>query len=181
MSESFRADGLLRDDAAEIGSLTELKPAVDACRRCPLYAEATQGVAGEGEPAADIVFIGEQPGDQEDLAGRPFVGPAGRLLDIALERAEIERGKVYITNAVKHFKFERRGKRRIHMKPNTAEVDACRWWISHEVRLVRPRLIVALGATAAFTVTGKTMPVQGSRGSIIPHEAWPQDRKRPAL
>lgn len=161
-----------------LDSLDGLKAALDGCRRCPLYADATQGVPGEGPPHADIMFVGEQPGDQEDLAGRPFVGPAGNLFNIALERTEIDRSRVYVTNGVKHFKFEPRGKRRIHMKPNTTEIDACRWWIDHEVKIVRPKLIVALGATGAFSVTGKALPVQQSRGRIIPGDEWPTDRKR---
>ncbi len=165
----------------EWSSLDGLKAALDGCRRCPLYADATQGVPGEGPMQADIMFVGEQPGDQEDLAGRPFVGPAGKLFDIALERVGIDRSRAYVTNGVKHFKFEPRGKRRIHMKPNTSEIDACRWWIDREVRLVQPKLIVALGATGAFSITGKALPVQQSRSRIIAGEDWPTDRKRPSV
>ncbi len=159
----------------------QLKAALDRCRRCPLHADATQGVPGEGPARADIMFVGEQPGDQEDLAGRPFVGPAGKLFDIALERVGIDRARAYVTNGVKHFKFEPRGKRRIHARPTASEIDACRWWIDLEVRLVRPRLIVALGATAAFSLTGRTMPVQQSRGRVIAGEDWPADRLRPGV
>lgn len=166
------------DDAIELTGLETLKPALDRCRRCPLFADATQGVPGEGPALADIMFVGEQPGDQEDLAGRPFVGPAGQLFDIALERSGIDRTRAYVTNAVKHFKFQPRGKRRIHQKPNTSEIDACRWWLEGEVKLVRPKLIVALGATGAFGVTGKAMPVQQSRGVVIRSEDWPVDRRR---
>jgi DNA polymerase len=161
-----------------LASVEELKPRIDACRRCPLFADATQGVPGEGLREADIMFVGEQPGDQEDLAGRPFVGPAGKLFDTALERVGIDRARVYVTNAVKHFKFEPRGKRRIHKKPNSSEIDACRWWLAQEIRLVRPRLIVALGATAAFGVTGVPMPVQKSRGVIVPGADCPVDPRR---
>jgi len=177
-SVGFEQDG---NQGVELASLGELKPALDGCRRCPLYADATQGVPGDGPAQADIMFVGEQPGDQEDLAGRPFIGPAGKLFDIALERAGIDRTRTYVTNAVKHFKFEPRGKRRIHMKPNTAEIDACRWWIEREAKIVQPKLIVALGATGAFSVTGKALPVQQNRGSVIAGEDWPADRKRPSI
>ncbi len=178
-----RSVGLGQDGnmGVELPSLDGLKAALDGCRRCPLYADATQGVPGEGPLQADIMFVGEQPGDQEDLAGRPFVGPAGKLFDIALERAGIDRSKAYVTNGVKHFKFEPRGKRRIHAKPNTSEIDACRWWIDREARLVQPKLIVALGATGAFSVTGKALPVQQNRGRVIAGEDWPVDHKRPSI
>ena len=119
------------------------------CRRCHLYKYATQTVFGEGPLDAQIVFVGEQPGDQEDLAGRPFVGPAGAIFDKALEAAGIDRSTVYVTNAVKHFKFVARGKRRIHNKPDAGEIEACRWWIEHERALIKPPVTVALGATAA--------------------------------
>ena len=121
------------------------------CTRCDLYKHATQTVFGEGPLDAAIMFVGEQPGDQEDLAGRPFVGPAGQLFDAALEKAGIDRTTVYVTNAVKHFKFVLRGKRRIHNKPDASEIEACRWWIQHERELIRPPITVALGATAART------------------------------
>jgi uracil-DNA glycosylase len=151
------------------------KQTIDSCTRCALYRNATQGVAGDGPSAAPIMFVGEQPGDQEDLAGKPFVGPAGRLFDVALLRSGIERTQVYITNAVKHFKFEPRGKRRIHQKPNSAEVDACRLWIGSEIQHVQPRLIVALGATAASSLTGQALPVQRHRGRILQSADWPAD------
>ena len=129
------------------------------CTRCHLYKHATQTVFGEGPLDALIMFVGEQPGDQEDLAGRPFVGPAGAVFDEALEKAGIPRSEVYVTNAVKHFKFMLRGKRRIHSKPDTGEIDACRWWIERERELIRPALTVALGATAARSLTGKTVTI----------------------
>src|SRR4029453_12648088 len=127
------------------------------CTRCDLYKHATQTVFGEGPVAADIVFVGEQPGDQEDLAGRPFVGPAGRLFDAALEEAGIDRKRTYVTNAVKHFKFVQRGKRRLHSKPDGGEIGACRWWLSQELELLWPPLTVALGATAARSLFGKVV------------------------
>ena len=137
------------------------------CTRCDLYKHATQTVFGEGPLDASIMFVGEQPGDQEDLAGRPFVGPAGQLFEATLEKAGIDRTTVYVTNAVKHFKFEPRGKKRIHSKPNTSEVDACRWWIGHERELIRPTVTVALGATAALSLFGKTMAIGKNRGAAL--------------
>jgi uracil-DNA glycosylase family protein len=134
------------------------------CTRCDLYKHATQTVFGEGPLEVSILFVGEQPGDQEDLAGRPFVGPAGQLFDAALEKAGIERSTVYVTNAVKHFKFEQRGKKRIHNKPDAGEIEACRWWIEHERELIRPPVTVALGATAARSLFGKTMAIGRNRG-----------------
>jgi DNA polymerase len=134
------------------------------CTRCDLYKPATQTVFGEGPLDAAIMFVGEQPGDQEDEAGRPFVGPAGQLLDKALEAAGIDRSTVYVTNAVKHFKFVPRGKRRIHNKPDAGEITACRWWIDHERELIRPRVTVALGATAAQSLFGKAMAIGKNRG-----------------
>ena len=128
------------------------------CRRCELYKFGTQTVFGEGPLDAKIMFVGEQPGDQEDLAGRPFVGPAGALFDAALDEAGIDRSTVYVTNAVKHFKFVLRGKRRIHNKPDAGEISACRWWIEHERELIRPPVTVALGATAARSLIGKSGP-----------------------
>ena len=133
------------------------------CTRCELYKFATQTVFGEGPLDADIMFVGEQPGDQEDLAGRPFVGPAGALFDAALEKAGIDRSTVYVTNAVKHFKFVLRGKRRIHNKPDAGEISACRWWIEHERELIRPPVTVALGATAARSLIGKSVTISRAR------------------
>jgi uracil-DNA glycosylase family protein len=129
------------------------------CTRCELYKFGTQTVFGEGPLDASIMFVGEQPGDHEDLAGRPFVGPAGALFDAALEQAGIDRGQVYVTNAVKHFKFVARGKRRIHNKPDTGEIAACRWWIEHEHEIIRPAVTVALGATAARSLIGKAVTI----------------------
>jgi DNA polymerase len=137
------------------------------CTRCDLYRCATQTVFGEGPLDADIMFVGEQPGDQEDLAGRPFVGPAGALFDAALEKAGIDRSSVYVTNAVKHFKFVQRGKRRIHSKPDAGEISACRWWIEHERELIRPPVTVALGATAARSLIGKTVTIGKVRGEPL--------------
>jgi uracil-DNA glycosylase family protein len=134
------------------------------CTRCDLYRHATQTVFGEGPLDASIMFVGEQPGDQEDLAGRPFVGPAGALLDAALEKAGIDRSTVYVTNAVKHFKFVLRGKRRIHNKPDAGEITACRWWIEHERELIRPPVTVALGATAARSLFEKSVTISCVRG-----------------
>src|ERR1043165_4456838 len=144
-----------------------LKDARD-CTRCDLYNFATQTVFGEGRLDASIMFVGEQPGDQEDLAGRPFVGPAGAVFDEALEKAGIPRSEVYVTNAVKHFKFEQRGKKRIHSKPNAGEIEACRWWIDQERSLIRPPVTVALGATAARPILDKVVTISRVRGSPIP-------------
>jgi len=135
------------------------------CTRCDLYKCGTQTVFGEGPLDVSIMFVGEQPGDQEDIAGRPFVGPAGQLFDAALEKAGIDRSTVYVTNAVKHFKFVQRGKKRIHSKPGAGEIEACRWWIGHERELIRPPVTVALGATAAQSLFGKAMPIGKNRGA----------------
>ena len=156
------------DPAPHSVSLRGLADLQRACARCPLHAFATQAAPGEGPADAALMLVGEQPGDQEDLAGRPFVGPAGELLDAALERVSIDRSKIFLTNAVKHFKFEPRGKRRIHKKPNAGEIDTCRWWLDEERRLVRPRLIVALGASALRGLTGKTVSVASRRGAVAP-------------
>ena len=134
-----------------------------ACTRCDLYKRATQTVFGEGPLDASIVFVGEQPGDQEDLAGRPFVGPAGAIFNAALEKAGIERSTVYVTNAVKHFKFLPRGKRRIHNKPDVGEITACRWWLEQERELIKPLVTVALGATAARSLVGKAVTISKVR------------------
>ena len=137
------------------------------CTRCDLYKCATQTVFGEGPLDATIVFVGEQPGDQEDIAGKPFVGPAGQLFDAALEEAGIDRARTYVTNAVKHFKFVQRGKRRLHSKPNGGEIAACRWWIDHERELIKPPVTVALGATAARSLVGKVVTISGTRGKPL--------------
>src|ERR671929_408185 len=136
-------------------TLAKLREAAAECRGCDLWAVGTQTVFGEGPRNAAVMFVGEQPGDEEDKAGKPFVGPAGRVLDRALAEAGIDRSRVYVTNAVKHFKHEPRGKRRIHKTPNNAEVDHCRWWVERELELIKPELIVALGATAARSLTGR--------------------------
>lgn len=155
---------------------TALREEARSCTRCPLHGPATQTVFGEGPVDAPLFFIGEQPGDQEDLAGRPFVGPAGQLFDAALAEAGVDRARAYVTNAVKHFKFEPRGKRRIHQTPQAGEVQACRWWLEQELALVRPRVIVALGATAARALLGKAVAIGKVRGAPIPladgAEAW---------
>lgn len=148
-------------------TLDEVVAGIQICRRCELWREATQGVPGEGAAQARLMFVGEQPGDQEDLAGRPFVGPAGQLFDRALAKAGVPREQTYVTNAVKHFKHEPRGKRRIHSTPDAGEVRACRWWLDSERRLVRPRVVVALGATAALAVLGKPTPIAANRGRAI--------------
>jgi uracil-DNA glycosylase len=148
-------------------SLDAIREDAAHCRDCPLWKNATQTVFGEGRKSASIVFVGEQPGDQEDLAGRPFVGPAGRLLNRALEDAGIDRKATYVTNAVKHFKFEPRGKRRIHKKPSDLEITACHQWIERELRIIQPDLIVALGATAARSIFGRATPIEKNRGSVI--------------
>lgn len=150
-----------------ITSLNGLARAEQACTRCPLYRDATQAVPGEGTVGARIMFVGEQPGNDEDLTGKPFVGPAGRMLDKALAEAGISRADTFVTNAVKHFKFEPRGKRRLHKKPNAYEIDRCRWWLDLEKKIVSPELIVALGATAARTLTGRTVTIGNVRGSLI--------------
>ena len=137
------------------------------CTRCELYKFGTQTVFGEGPLDASIMFVGEQPGDQEDIAGRPFVGPAGAIFDAALEKAGIDRSGVYVTNAVKHFKFVQKGKRRIHNKPDAGEIAACRWWIEHERELIRPPVTVALGATAARSLIGKTVTIAKVRGEPL--------------
>jgi DNA polymerase len=155
------------EDAGKIASLADARAAVQGCRRCPLYEHATQAVFGEGPEQAEVMFVGEQPGDQEDLAGRPFVGPAGQVLDRAVEKVGIDRAKIYVTNAVKHFKFEPRGKRRIHQRPDGGEVQACKFWLNLEIALVRPKVIVALGATAAQSLLGKTVTISKLRGAPI--------------
>jgi len=137
------------------------------CRRCHLYKHATQTVFGEGPARAKIMMVGEQPGDAEDLAGHPFVGPAGQLLNRALAEAGIDRKAVYVTNVVKHFKFEPRGKRRIHAKPNTAEIAACRPWLETEIAHVKPRVLVCLGATAAQALLGRAFRVSTQRGTFV--------------
>jgi DNA polymerase len=148
-------------------SLKTLREEAGQCRACHLWKPATQTVFGEGPQNAQMMLVGEQPGDKEDLAGKPFVGPAGLMLDRALEQAGIDRRKVYVTNAVKHFKFVRRGKIRLHQKPNTAEIKACRQWYERELAAIKPVLVVAMGATAAQGVFGKITPINKNRGRLI--------------
>lgn len=154
-SNSLAAWEALRDEAA-------------VCTRCDLYRNATQTVFGEGPVDAPLMLVGEQPGDREDLQGRPFVGPAGQVLDRAMADAGIRRDQAYLTNAVRHFKFERRGKRRIHSKPDAGEIAACRWWMEQELLLVRPKVVVALGATAARSLFGRVMTISRERGRPHP-------------
>jgi uracil-DNA glycosylase family protein len=149
-------------------SLPALREAARHCEGCDLYRNATQTVFGDGVPDAEYMLVGEQPGDQEDRRGAPFVGPAGRMLDKALEEAGIDRAEVYVTNAVKHFKFEPRGKRRIHQKPTAAEIEACSPWLAAEMRLVDPTVTVVLGATAARALLGPSFRVTKRRGEPIP-------------
>jgi uracil-DNA glycosylase family protein len=148
-------------------TLPKVRDAAAECKACELWKRGTQTVFGEGRKAARVMFVGEQPGDQEDVAGRPFVGPAGRELDKALEEVGIDRGDVYVTNVVKHFKWEPRGKRRIHQKPNATEIAACRPWLETEIALVRPQAIVCLGATAAQALFGKSFKVSQQRGELV--------------
>ena len=165
--------GKLKRDATEYlpstKTLPALRKAVDQCRGCDLYRCATQAVFGEGAKEARLMLIGEQPGNEEDKQGRPFVGPAGHLLDKALIEAGIDREQVYVTNVVKHFKFEERGKRRIHKKPSTAEVQACNPWLEAEVSLIQPKVIVCLGATAAQAILGKDYRVTRDHGKFTEH------------
>ena len=148
-------------------SLTSLIRDAEDCRRCPLYRGATQTVFGEGPAHAPVMLVGEQPGDQEDLQGRPFVGPAGTILDRALADAGVDRSRVYVTNAVKHFKFEPRGRKRLHKKPNAGEIEACKWWLDQELEVIKPALTVALGATAARALAGRPIAIGTSRGRLM--------------
>ncbi|MFG6593850.1 UdgX family uracil-DNA binding protein [Sulfitobacter sp. 1A13368] len=158
-------------ESAWDGPMEELPSAIRACTRCPLHCHATQAVPGEGPTHADLMVVGEQPGDQEDLAGRPFVGPAGQMFDRVAAEAGLDREAAFVTNAVKHFKFTARGKRRIHQRPETPEIDQCRWWMNAEVAQVQPKLILAMGATAAQSLTGKGAGILKRRGTI---EAGPE-------
>ena len=151
----------------DTSSLVEMRDASRECTACHLYKRATQTVFGEGPKSAPIMLVGEQPGDYEDVAGKPFVGPAGKIMDQALEEAGIDRKAVYVTNAVKHFKWEPRGKRRIHKKPNSREIAACRPWLEAELRLVKPKLLVCLGATAAQAIFGPSFRVTRERGKVL--------------
>jgi uracil-DNA glycosylase family protein len=152
-------------------NLQQLREIAAGCRACPLWERGTQTVFGDGRLKAKILFAGEQPGNEEDLEGKPFVGPAGRLLDEALHEAGIDRSLTYVTNVVKHFKWEPRGKRRIHAKPNAAEIKACMPWLQSEIELVKPRLVVCLGATAAQALLGRAFRVTQQRGQVLPFGA----------
>ncbi|MFF0923249.1 UdgX family uracil-DNA binding protein [Rhizobium leguminosarum] len=154
-------------EVANVDSIAELWHQAEDCTRCDLYRNATQIVFGEGSGKAEIVLIGEQPGDQEDLTGRPFVGPAGRLLDRCLEEAGLDRQRCYVTNAVKHFKFTPRGKRRLHAKPNAAEIRRCAWWLGAELNILQPRLVVTLGASALYALLGPKAKLTPERGHIL--------------
>ena len=153
--------------AGASSSLKTLREEAANCRACPLWKDATQTVFGEGPPDAQAMLVGEQPGDKEDFAGKPFVGPAGQMLDRALEQAGIDRRKIYVTNAVKHFKFVPRGKIRLHQKPTTQEIKACRQWYERELAAIKPALVVAMGATAAQSVFGKITPINKNRGRLL--------------
>ena len=153
-------------------TLPALKEAAAGCKGCPLYKTGTQTVFGEGPVGAKVMFVGEQPGDQEDQAGKPFVGPAGGILNKALDEVGIDRSEVYVTNAVKHFKWEPRGKRRIHAKPNAREIQACKPWLTAEIQVVQPQMVVALGATAAQALMGKDFRVTQSRGKVFRDTQW---------
>ena len=157
-------------DSSAPRSLNGLRVAEAQCTRCPLYLHASQVVPGEGPAHAPLMMVGEQPGNDEDLAGHPFIGPAGRMLDRAIADAGLERKAIFVTNAVKHFKFEPRGKRRLHKRPNTYEIERCKWWNDIERALIKPELVVALGATAARSLIGKTVTITKVRGQILPFE-----------
>ena len=155
--------------------LKQLKEAAPSCRGCDLYQHATQVVFGEGPPTSKVVMVGEQPGDEEDVKGHPFVGPAGRLLDKAMKEAELDRRQIYVTNAVKHFKFKNeRGKRRIHAKPSAIEILACRPWLEAELDAIRPQLVVCLGATAAQALMGREFRITSDRGKLFRHHLAPE-------
>jgi uracil-DNA glycosylase len=162
-----QANLLENADGPLVTSLAGLRETIHACRRCPLYRNATQAVPGEGPRHTRLLLVGEQPGDKEDLAGRPFVGPAGRLLDRALEDVGIARRSVFVTNAVKHFKHEMRGKRRLHKRPNAYEIQRCRWWLERELAIVKPAAVVALGATAARSLFARPMAIGKNRGRAL--------------
>ena len=169
----FETNGTAAPLIPDRPTLKKLREAAAGCKACPLWENATQTVFGEGSPDAEVVLVGEQPGDQEDLAGRPFVGPAGRLLDQGLEEAGIERKLAYVTNVVKHFKWQPRGKRRIHQKPNAAEIAACRPWLDAELALLKPKVLVCLGATAAQALLGRQFRVSKDRGVPVESDLAP--------
>jgi uracil-DNA glycosylase len=162
-----QAYGPRADPVGQVKSLRQLDKIEQACRRCPLYRDATQVVPGEGPSRASIMLVGEQPGDKEDITGKPFVGPAGRILDRALRDAGLARDQVFVTNAVKHFKYEMRGKRRLHKRPDSYEIERCKIWLDIERSLVRPSTVVALGATAARSLSGRTLVIGKVRGQNL--------------
>src|ERR671922_2136434 len=174
MSPARRPPSAAHDLIPERPDLDALRAAAAGCTACDLYRDATQTVFGEGATGAEVMLVGEQPGDGEDKAGRPFVGPAGRLLDEALEEAGIDRRLAYVTNVVKHFKFERRGKLRLHKKPNAEEIHACRPWLQAELEVVRPRVLVLLGATAAQALLGASFRVSRQRGEFLDSDLAPR-------
>lgn len=157
----------LRSEFSDDPTLRAMHRDAEGCERCDLFRNATHLVFGDGPPHAPVMLVGEQPGDQEDLAGRPFVGPAGRLLDQCLDEADIDRSSLYVTNAVKHFKFTSRGKKRLHSKPNAGEIQRCAWWLGGELNLIRPKLVVALGATALYSLLGSQAKVTRDRGRLL--------------
>ncbi|MQW95799.1 uracil-DNA glycosylase (plasmid) [Sinorhizobium fredii] len=166
-TEPVKMGPVLSGEHAEARSMAALRKQAEGCERCDLYKNATQLVFGEGPAKARVVLIGEQPGDREDLAGRPFVGPAGRILDECLHEAGIDRSSCYLTNAVKHFKFEQRGKRRLHSRPNAGEIERCSWWLGAELETLHPKVVVALGATALSSLLGRRAGVMKIRGDLI--------------
>jgi uracil-DNA glycosylase len=174
MAPAQRPPSAARDLIPERPDLDALRAAAAGCTACDLHRDATQTVFGEGTTGAEVMLVGEQPGDGEDKAGRPFVGPAGRLLDEALEEAGIDRRLAYVTNVVKHFKFERRGRLRLHKKPNAEEVHACFPWLEAELRVVRPRVLVLLGATAAQALLGSSFRVSRQRGEFLDSDLAPR-------
>jgi uracil-DNA glycosylase len=174
MVQDKRPDKSAASFIPEKPTLPSLREAAHDCKACDLWKSGTQTVFGEGGRRARIIFVGEQPGHEEDLSGKPFVGPAGRLLDQALEEAGIDRSQTYVTNVVKHFKWEPRGKRRIHAKPNAAEIAACRPWLEAEISLIRPEIIVCLGATAAQALLGKQFRVSRQRGEFVKSSLAPR-------
>ncbi|MDB5440306.1 MAG: phage polymerase-related protein [Caulobacteraceae bacterium] len=170
MAPAAPVQPIARLEAADVllpASLAEIAQAIQVCRRCDLWRRATQGVAGQGPQTARLMLVGEQPGDQEDLAGLPFVGPAGEVLNRAMAQADLPRAEVFVTNAVKHFKHEPRGKRRLHKTPETPEINACRFWQDQERRLIKPRLVLAMGATAVQSLLGKSVPISKAKGQMF--------------
>ena len=153
-------------DREDFTSIEQLRRAATHCQRCELHCYATQTVFGEGNDHAEIMFVGEQPGDQEDIAGKPFVGPAGQIFAEALRTANIDRADIYVTNAVKHFKFSPRGKRRLHERPNQFEILACKWWLNNELEIIKPKILIAMGSTALFAMTGNGKDITKRRGKI---------------